>query len=188
MSTLQSTKFWNSPQWIAFYTQPRAEKKVYERLLQQGFIAYLPLIKRLRQWSDRKKWIESPLFPNYVFAKLTQREYTTAIRTPGIVCAVWFSGKPVFVPEEQIEAIQRFIENGFSLTVHPITEIVPGDFVKIVSGPFRGITGEVLRIKGKERFVIRINAIGTAVSVELQGWYLQKQQYSTQQTLTVKRS
>ena len=33
----------------------------------KGIESYLPLKKVLKQWSDRKKWVEEPLFRSYIF-------------------------------------------------------------------------------------------------------------------------
>ena len=55
--------------WHAIYVASRQEKKVLEALLNKKIEAYLPLIKTLRQWSDRKKLVEFPLMPGYVFVK-----------------------------------------------------------------------------------------------------------------------
>ena len=60
------------PHWFAVYTKSRNEKKVYERLIDEGYEAYLPLQKRLKQWSDRKKWVEEPLLRSYVFVKINR--------------------------------------------------------------------------------------------------------------------
>ncbi len=166
--------FWTQPEWIALYTKPRAEKQVYQRLLQRGLEAYLPLIRQLRQWSDRKKWIEVPLFSSYVFVRVDRKSYEAAVRTYGVVRCVWFNGRPAFIPASQIEAIRRFIEGNVPMEVTNSGAIQPGDWVEIEEGPFRGIQGEVVQVRGKNRFVIRIDAIGAALSVECEGWQLRK--------------
>ncbi len=170
----KDSRFWTQPQWIALYTKPRAEKQVYQRLQQKGITAFLPLIRQLRQWSDRKKWVEVPLFTSYVFACVDRKRYESAVRTNGVVRCVWFHGRPAFIPESQIEAIRRFIAGDLELEVRNSREIQPGDQVEIAEGPFRGIRGEVVQIRGKERFLVRIEAIGAALAVECEGWKLRK--------------
>jgi len=165
---------WTHPEWIALYTKPRAEKQVYQRLVQKGMEAYLPLIRQLRQWSDRKKWIEVPLFSSYVFARVDRKSYEVAVRTYGIVRAVWFNGRPAFIPATQIEAIRRFLEGNVAMEVINSRAVQPGDWVEIAEGPFRGIQGEVVQIRGASRFLIRIDAIGAALSIECEGWQLRK--------------
>ena len=55
--------------WIAVYTKPRHEKTVENELLKKGFEVYLPILKERRKWSDRKKWVEFPLFRSYIFVR-----------------------------------------------------------------------------------------------------------------------
>ena len=57
------------PQWVAFYTLPRNEKKIFSKLQEKGYITYLPLKKELHKWHDRKKWVDVPLIPSYIFVK-----------------------------------------------------------------------------------------------------------------------
>ena len=59
----------NTEKWIAAYTKPRHEKVAYDQLINKGFSAYLPLLRQKRKWSDRKKWVEIPLFKSYIFVK-----------------------------------------------------------------------------------------------------------------------
>ena len=64
----------SEPQWVALYTNPRAEKKAESNLKETGFEVYLPLRKELHTWSDRKKWVEVPLLKSYIFAKITAKQ------------------------------------------------------------------------------------------------------------------
>ena len=61
----------NSEKWIAVYTKPRHEKTVSNDLYKKGYEVYLPLLREKRKWSDRKKWIEFPLFKSYLFVNNT---------------------------------------------------------------------------------------------------------------------
>ena len=98
--------------WYALYTKSRTEKKVYQLLTEKGIDTYLPLIKTLKQWSDRKKWVEEPLFRSYIFIKITEKERLNAIRTDGVVRMITFQGKPVSIPNKQIEAVRAYINEG----------------------------------------------------------------------------
>ena len=76
--------------WYAIYTRPRAEKQVCQRLVEQGIEAYLPIRKTMRQWSDRKKMVEVPLFTSYVFVHIDRRFYDDVVRTHGVVKYITF--------------------------------------------------------------------------------------------------
>ncbi|MDV7400146.1 transcription termination/antitermination NusG family protein, partial [Arthrospira platensis SPKY1] len=61
--------------WMAVYTKPRCEKKAFERLSKREDLElYLPVQKRLKQWSDRKKWVEEVVLPSYLFIKCTEKQ------------------------------------------------------------------------------------------------------------------
>ena len=60
--------------WYAIYTRAKAEKKVYEQLERSGYEVYLPLTTTIKQWSDRKKKIKTPLISSYVFIKTEEKK------------------------------------------------------------------------------------------------------------------
>ena len=80
--------------WYAIYTKPRAEKLVNQRLLEEGVETFLPLQKTYRIWSDRKKLVEKPLLPSYLFVKTKTKNFHYVYRVPGIVKFVSFEGQP----------------------------------------------------------------------------------------------
>src|SRR5437868_15292617 len=70
--------------WYAWYTRARHEKQVEQLLQQRGCESYLPLAPMLRQWKDRKKLVQFPLFPSYVFGRFTLKEIHGVLTTPGV--------------------------------------------------------------------------------------------------------
>ena len=97
--------------WHALYVRSRAEKKVLWQLEENGFTAYLPLITQMKQWSDRKKKVEEPLFKSYVFVYSNEREYIPILNVYGVIKFVTFERKAVIVPENQILAIKKFVND-----------------------------------------------------------------------------
>lgn len=152
--------------WYALYTKSRAEKRIFSLLQKAGFETYLPLTKVLKYWSDRKKWVEEPLFRSYIFVCITEAEYYDVLNIPGAVRYVTFEGKAVEIPPQQIEAIKQFISTGEEL---PDVELKhsPGDKVDIIAGPMKGIEGKLVNIMGKKKVRIEINGLGRAVYLEL---------------------
>jgi transcription antitermination factor NusG len=145
--------------WFAVYTKSRFEKKVYSHLSEQSIEAYLPLQKKLRQWSDRKKWIEEPLISSYVFVRITEKEYFRVLNTPGVVCYVSFSGKAAPIRDAHIETLKKILATGseFELTSE---KIQPGESVEIVVGRLLGTQGELIQYKGNTKVLIRIGDTG----------------------------
>jgi transcriptional antiterminator RfaH len=145
--------------WFALYTKSRNEKKVHAQLLARGIESYLPLQKTLKQWSDRKKWVEEPMIRSYVFVRITGREYFDVLNTPGAVRFIFFEGKAAVIPDWQIKAIQHILASGEDVEITD-EHLEPGDKVLITRGPFRDIPGELIKFKGSRKVVLRIDHIG----------------------------
>jgi len=147
------------PKWYAAYTKPRAEKKVFERLLRAGFEAYLPLRRVQKKWSDRLKWVEEPLIRSYIFVRITEREYYDVINTPGMVRYVTFEGKAASIPDKQIEALRLLLLEGAELEVS--TEYFqPGQKITIRAGMLLGMQGELVEYRGRKKVLVRLGDTG----------------------------
>ncbi len=166
MYTIIRKKKLEPPRWLVLRVKPRAEKKVYERLLEKGIETFLPLHKEVRRWSDRRKWVEEPLFRGYVFVHVTPLEEHRALYTQGVTRYVQFEGKPAVVREEEIASIKYLLEKGVPLKVVD-EHFEPGDRVQITWGAFRGMEGEVVSWRGKRRLAIRVEAIMKTVLVDI---------------------
>ena len=157
--------------WYAVYTLPRAEKKAYAELVSKGIGAYLPLLRTLKQWSDRKKWVEEPLFRSYIFVNIPQSLYFDVLNTQGVVRYITFEGKAVPVPEKQIEAIRYYLADesiGADLPLASARNLyTPGQTVEVIKGPLTGLTGELTGITGKHKVRIEITAIGQSILVTI---------------------
>ena len=157
--------------WYALYTKSRNEKKAHAALLSSGIESFLPLIKNLKQWSDRKKWVEEPLFRSYLFVHITPKEYYPVLNTFGIVKYITFQGKAVEVPPGQILAIKQYIDTeDFSVETEKHFEV--GDKVEIYRGPLMGLTGNLVRMKGNQKVRIEIESIGHSIMLTIPQSYL----------------
>lgn len=153
--------------WYAVYTKSRAEKKLFQLLSGKNIDSFLPLKKELRQRSDRKKWIETPLLSSYLFVHISHQEYFDVLNTPGAVKYVSFEGKAVPIPDEQIATLKRFTQNEPEDLQVYYGHLDPGEYVEVVSGPLRGIKGEVLEMRGKYRILLRFDTLGCCVHAEV---------------------
>lgn len=159
--------------WYAAYTKPRNEKKVLERLAASGIEAYLPLQSHLKQWSDRKKVVEEPLFKSYIFVKITQKDYYNVLNTPGIVRYITFEGKAVPIPDNQINIIKQLLEQNIEIeTVEETLE--PGAMVEVKFGTLIGLVGELIEHKGKHKVVVRFEHISHSLLITLPAQYVTK--------------
>jgi transcriptional antiterminator RfaH len=156
----------DGPKWYAVYTKPRNEKKVMALLLAKGIHSYVPLIRRLKQWSDRKKWVEEPLLNSYAFVNIPLSLYNDVLNTPGVVRYVTFEGRAVPIPDNQIEVLRRIVSSDLEVDVSP-EQFREGDKVKIRSGPLFGISGELVEFRGKKLVLMRIEQIGQSLLVNI---------------------
>lgn len=158
--------------WYAVYTQSRNEKAVYSDLLEDGYEAYLPMRKVRRQWSDRVKFIDEPLFRSYVFVRVSQKEYYQVLQHRAILRYVSFGGRPSIIPDRQIEAVKRLMEEGLDFEITN-EHFRPGQVVEITAGPMTGCQGEVIRHAGKNGLLLRIGNIGYSLIIQIPATYLQ---------------
>jgi len=159
--------------WYAIYTKARNEKKVHERLTEQGVESYLPLVKTLRQWSDRKKWVEVPLLSSYVFVRVPQFQLREIIQVDGAAKYISFEGKPAAIPEKQIDNL-RLLVNGEADIEVTGERLSPGDPVEVTTGSLRGLTGELIKINNKNKVIVRIDRLDINLVVKIQKAFLRK--------------
>lgn len=154
--------------WYAIYTKPRAEKKVFEEIKKHNIEAYLPLKKEVRQWKDRLKKVEVPLFNSYVFVKVDDKEYYELPRynIQGFLRYVTIGGKKVEVREKEINTIKKLLNNDVDIEVSGESFEI-GEKVKIIRGTLRGLTGKLVEVRGKKKFLIRIESLKTNLLVEI---------------------
>jgi transcription antitermination factor NusG len=159
--------------WYAVYTKPRFEKKANAGLVEAGIDSFLPLIKTLKQWSDRKKWVLEPLFRSYLFVYIAKPDYYRVLNTVGVVKYVAFEGKAVPVPPQQITAIRQYINaEEFIPENHFNPEI--GDKVEISRGELQGLTGNLVKIQGRQKVRIEIESIGHSITLTIPKSFLRK--------------
>jgi transcriptional antiterminator RfaH len=157
----------NDYQWFAVYTRSRTEKKACDELVKKGFNCYLPMLKVLRQWSDRKKWIETPLFNSYLFVYISPQEYRQVLQIQGLVRFITFEGKAVPIPPQQIEAIKTFLGQGAPTYLETEMKFESGSPVEITRGAMMGLTGILLRVAGKHRVKIEIDCVGQSLIIDI---------------------
>ena len=156
--------------WHALYVRSRMEKKVLSQLEESGYKAYLPLITQVKQWSDRKKKVEEPLFKSYVFVYSNEKEYIPILNVYGVIKFVTFERKAVAVPENQILAIKKFVsdfEKGEEYKMMNHEELKVGQKVRIINGPMKGLTGKLETIYNKRHLIVYIDVVGQCIPVHI---------------------
>jgi transcriptional antiterminator RfaH len=159
--------------WYALYTRPRAEKLVYQRLVEINVETFLPLQKTYRIWSDRKKLVEKPLLSSYIFVKTKSKHFPVVYKIPGIVKFVTFEGHPVPIPQKQIDNLRLLINSDAEIEVTS-EKFETGDNVEVVSGSLIGLTGELITVGTKKRVVIRIDKLNQNIVLKIPVAFLRK--------------
>jgi transcription antitermination factor NusG len=162
-------------QWFALYTKSRAEKRVYNWLQEKGIETYLPLEKKLKQWSDRKKWVEEPLIRSYIFVHVQRKDLLFAVQTPGVVWAVKFRGQPEAIPEAQINAIKLLLNADAPFEVS-VEHFAKGEKVEVSRGKLKGLRGELIEHVNQKKVLIRLETIQQNILVHIHPAFLDKLQ------------
>jgi len=162
----------NSKRWFAAYTKPRWEKKVSRVLERKGVECWCPLKKTEKQWSDRKKVIEEPLFTSYVFVRINETEKSVVLMTDGILNFVYYIGKPAIIRDEEIDIIKKFLsEKQASVSVQSLASLDENTRIKVNHGIFMDTTGTVLK-GGKKKVFVKLESLDQVMVVEFPVEYL----------------
>jgi len=154
--------------WYVAFTRPRHEKEAARWMEGLDFQVYLPLARKIRKYRSRKKVVDLPLFPRYLFVRTTlePERHVKILRTPGVLGLVSFDGAPQPVEETEVESLKILVSRGSHLTVLP--ELVEGRWVKIVDGPLAGAVGVLQEVNRQElRLVVNVTLLGKSISVSL---------------------
>ena len=159
--------------WYAVYVRSRYEKKVHKLFLDKGIESSLPLLNTTKQWSDRKKKVKVPLFRGYVFVWIDiHHDKLNVLQTNGVIKLIGIQNEPSRIPDEQIHWMNKLVQE--SVTIRHEKEIPIGHKMRISSGAFKGLEGIVIRARNQSRFVILVESIMHAVSIEIDPFCLEK--------------
>lgn len=151
--------------WYVVYCKSKYEIKSATTLEKMGIEVYCPVIKEVRQWSDRKKVVTRPLFNSYLFLKIKEKEREKVFDVTGIVRYVYWLGKPALVKDKEIETIKEWMEEGRAEKIE-VAGLTPGDLIKIKNGVFKDHEAKVLDI-GKKSIRLVLTNLGCTVSMKI---------------------
>lgn len=158
--------------WYVLCTKPRSEKQVNSRLIENGVETFLPLYTTVRQWSDRRKKIEVPLFPSYIFVNITHQQSLITLNTQGIFKYVSFEGVPAVVPQRDIDNLKILLGGNPELEVTS-RKFCPGQKVKVIFGILKDLTGELVHCGRAKCLLVRIECIDQNLLVKIPANYLE---------------
>ncbi|MEN2415102.1 UpxY family transcription antiterminator [Flavobacterium mesophilum] len=150
--------------WYVLYTKPKWEKKVAERLTQIGIECYCPLITQVKQWSDRKKKVELPLFNSYVFVQLAEIDRNSVFNIPGVVRYLFWLGKPAIVRDEEINIIKSSLQAS-NVSDISVSSIQVGDKIKLESGVFSNQDAIVQEVSNTH-YILVLESLGCVLKIK----------------------
>jgi len=148
--------------------QVNHEREVAKRLEQKEVGCFLPLMETWSKRRDRRKKIQLPMFPGYVFVHVLLDSYVqlTVVKTPGALSLLHNSQGPLSIPPYQVENLRTIVNSIQPLEIHPYLR--QGDWVHVVRGPLAGCIGILDRLDPKKgRLIVSVDIIKKSVSVEL---------------------
>ncbi len=156
--------------WYAVQTRSRHEKMVTRQLEVLGFATFLPICTEIRQWSDRRKVVELPLFPGYAFVQIVYQpeQRLRVLTTEGIVNFVGVQGQGLPIPDKQIEDIRSLLNANVPFESYPFLKV--GQRVRIRSGSLNGTEGILVGQESDRRLIISVELIQRSISIRLQGY------------------
>jgi transcription antitermination factor NusG len=156
--------------WFAIQTWPRHEKKVAAELREKGISVYLPMYSEKRQWSDRQRLVELPLFPQYAFVRITPKTEARipVLRTPGVTGFVGKRGVGVPVPDREIEGIRTVLVQGVCFSHHSFLNV--GKRIRIRGGSLDGVEGILTAINSDATLVVSVELIQRSLAIRIAGF------------------
>jgi len=153
--------------WYAVQTYSCRERVVANNFLRKGICYYLPMLKERHRWSDRIKTVEVPLFKNYLFVKTVPlwEEFWKITCTKGVTRILGDEREPIPIPDKEISSIAQILTEN----VRPmlLSQLQAGHYVKVKSGPLKGLEGAFVKIKRRHHLAINISILGQSVLAEV---------------------
>ncbi len=158
--------------WYAVSTKPRWEKKIDAVFVRKGIESWCPLQKVERQWTDRKKIIEEPLFKSYVFVYIDDTERSKVLMTEGALNFVYYLGKPAVIKVDEINNIKAYLsDKDAKISIISDQGFSSGDLIKVNYGVFMDKEGTVIR-GGKKKVYVELQSLGQVMIVEFPAVFL----------------
>ena len=154
--------------WYALWVKSRHEFVVSQELSRKGIDNFLPAVAKIRQWKDRKKIIDYPLFPGYLFVHLVPGpgKFLNVVQTRGSVSFVSLDhGEPTAIAPEEIDSLKIMLESGERIDVFPALKA--GTTVRVKRGPLRGAIGIVVKRENLHMFIVNIDILGRSVGLKI---------------------
>ena len=154
----------NLQKWHIAYTFPKAERKAFQKLESMGVTSFLPLHEVVRNWSDRKKKLVMPVFPNYIFIYTSETERYDLLQIKELIRYVAFEGKPAIVSDTVVNSLKTILLGNVEVSDETFYE---GMKIRVTDGLFMGAEGVLVKMNSKSRLVVQLQMLRRSVSVDI---------------------
>jgi transcription antitermination factor NusG len=156
--------------WFAVYTMARREKRIALQFEEKEIFTFLPLLKEIHRWSDRRSQVEVPLFSCYAFVRIvpTPENRVKVLRTPGVFGLVGNQGQGTPIPSIEIESLRTVMREKISCAAHPFIET--GKRVRIIGGCLDGIEGILERQSSNQTLIVSVELLQRSISIRVDGY------------------
>lgn len=152
--------------WFALQILHQHEARVASLLAYKGYEYFYPTYKAPCCSSKGAHLRWRPLFPGYVFCKVTDTATGLICNTPGVIRLVTFGGKAAPIPEKEIDAVRRGVEA--DLNPSPFGSCLEiGQKVQVRKGPLCGVIGRLICIKNRTRLLLCIDLLMKAITIDV---------------------
>lgn len=159
-----------APEWFAVRTRPRHEKAVVKQLEMSHVESFLPLYTEVRSWSDRRKEVDFPIFPGYIFVRISNHSHTRLLvfQARGVIGFVGPNNKATAIPSQQIESIRSLVKAKVDFRPYPYLNV--GQRIRIRNGALQGLEGVLVRVASDQSLIVSVDLIHKSVAIRLEGY------------------
>lgn len=151
--------------WFAVHTRNRCEK-VVQRLLEMQYIEhYLPIISLHRLHGTRRRVVNRPLIPGYIFVHISLHEYVRVLQTEHVVGLVRFGTELIPIPQEEIDILKKFCKNAEHEIILGRPRLSAGETVQVITGPLKGVIGKLMSVQGRKNLLVELKNVGYSFQI-----------------------
>ena len=148
----------------------RHEKRVAAQFEEKRVCTFVPLLRQVHRWSDRRSVVEIPMFSCYAFVHMVQtvEERLKVLRTPGVLGFVGSERQGTRIPDGQIESLRKAISEKVPCLPHPFISV--GKRVRIRGGSLDGVEGILVRQGADQSVVVSVELLHRSVAIRVEGY------------------
>ena len=161
--------------WLVAQVRIYHEKKTSERLTKMGIENYVPVQRKTHLWSDRRKQIDHIVIPMKIFVRVDAQEQKDVLMLSAVSRYMVLHGEsaPAVIPDTQMEKFKFMLDYSEEAVNMSNAPLSPGEKVRVIKGPLRGLEGELVTLNGKTKIAVRLDMLGCA-SVDMPVGYIER--------------